>query len=296
MSVEEHTRDITAGPGTPAELVAALDRASTRRTTPNGAGEVVWRIWGRGDPLVLSHGGTGSWMHWVRNIEHLAQDFQVIAPDIPGSGESSSPEPPITAERVAAALCAGLKTIIGQDTRFAIAGFSMGGLVASYVAHLSGGCAENLVLVGSSGTSLPRGEMEPLQSWRRLPTDQEKREAHRKNLGILMIHDPAKIDDLAVHVQAENAERSRVRGKHVSTTGSLAQSLAGFKGRLAGIWGEHDATAAPYLPERRAFLQELQPGASFDIIPDAGHWVQYEAHEAFNRRLRELLEPLRLQG
>ena len=290
MSVQD-VQDMTAGRSTPAEFVAALDRASTRRTTPNGAGEVVWRIWGRGDPLVLVHGGTGSWMHWVRNIEDLAQDFLVIAPDIPGSGESSSPEPPITAERVAAALGAGVKTIIGPDTGFAIAGFSMGGLVASYVAHLSGGRAENLVLVASSGTNLPRGEMEPLQSWRRLPTDQEKREVHRKNLGILMIHDPAKIDDLAVHVQAENAGRSRVRGKHVSNTGSLAQSLAGFKGRLAGIWGECDATSAPYLAERKAFLQQVQPGASFDIIPDAGHWVQYEAHEAFNRRLRELVKP-----
>jgi pimeloyl-ACP methyl ester carboxylesterase len=289
MSVQA-AQGMTARWSTPAEFVAALDRASTRRTTPNGAGEVVWRSWGQGAPLVLVHGGTGSWMHWVRNIEDLSQDFLVIAPDIPGSGESGSPEPPITAERVAAPLSEGLKTIIGADTGFAIAGFSMGGLVASYVAQLAGARAKTLVLVGSSGTNLPRGEMEPLQSWRRLPTDQEKRAVHRKNLSILMIHDPSKIDDLAVHVQAENAGRSRVRGKHISNTGSLAQGLSGFPGRLAGIWGEHDATAAPYLAERRAFLQQLQPDASFDIIPNAGHWVQYEAHAAFNRRLRELVK------
>ena len=26
-------------------------------------------MWGEGRPLVLLHGGTGSWMHWVRNVE-----------------------------------------------------------------------------------------------------------------------------------------------------------------------------------------------------------------------------------
>ena len=42
---------------------------ATRHTTTSGAGEVVWRMWGAGTPLVLLHGGTGSWMHWVRNVE-----------------------------------------------------------------------------------------------------------------------------------------------------------------------------------------------------------------------------------
>jgi len=66
--------------------------------------------------------------------------------------------------------------------------------------------------------------------------------------------------------------------------------LADFSGRLAGIWGEHDATAAPYLAERRALLQQFQPTATFDILPGAGHWVQYEAHAAFNPLLRDVLK------
>ena len=60
---------------------------------------------------------------------------------------------------------------------------------------------------------------------------------------------------------------------------TLSQCLPGFKGRLAGIWGEHDVTAGPYLAERRERLRQFQPGATFDVIPGAGHWVQYEAPE-----------------
>ena len=228
-------RLVTPPPATPAEVVAALDRAAELRSTPNGAGKVVWRIWGSGRPLVLLHGGTGSWMHWVRNIENLSRDFSLLVPDLPGSGESDNPEPPITAARIGDTLAQGIAAILGPEADFAIAGFSMGGLLAGYVARAAGARARCLVLVGASGTQAARAPMEPLQSWRRLPTDEEKIAAHRRNLGILMIHDPGKIDELAVFAQKSNAERSRVRGKHVSNTGALAQCLPGFAGRLAGI-------------------------------------------------------------
>ena len=105
-----------------------------------------------------------------------------------------------------------------------------------------------------------------------------------------MIHDPAKIDELAIYCQVRNAGLSRVRGKHVSHTGTLAECLPDMPGRLAGIWGEFDATAMPYLAERREKLNKFRPGASFDIFPGVGHWTQYEAHERFNARVREILK------
>jgi len=273
----------------PAEVIAALERTGTRRITQNGAGDVVWRVWGTGAPLVLLHGGTGSWMHWIRNIEELARDFMVLVPDIPGSGESGTPPAPVSADGIGATLASGVAELIGPHTGFAVAGFSMGGLIAGYLVRHAPARAECLVLVGATGTGAPRGPMEPLRSWRRLGTDAEKAATHRHNLGILMIHDPGKIDALAVHIQKTNAERSRVRGKHVSHTGALADCVPGFPGRLAGIWGEFDATAVPYLAERGERLRLFQPQASFDVIPGAGHWVQYEAADRFNRRLIELV-------
>jgi pimeloyl-ACP methyl ester carboxylesterase len=270
-------------------LIETLDKTSTRRTTPVGDGDLVWRIWGSGDPLVLLHGGTGSWMHWMRNIQDLARDYMLLVPDIPGSGESASPALPTSAAKVAAALVAGIDLILGPDHRFAVAAFSMGGLISGYVARFAGERLTCLVLVGSTGTTAPRPQLAPMKSWRRLPTDEEKRAAHRRNLGILMVHDPNTIDDSALYMQFNNAERSRVRGKHITPTGDLSKTLPGFKGRLASIWGEHDATAAPYLAERRAKLEQFRPGATFDVIPGAGHWVQYEAADAFNRLLRKRL-------
>src|SRR5688572_1002812 len=228
------------------DIVAKLGRACTRHAVPNGNGDVIWRVWGSGAPLVLLHGGTGSWMHWIRNIDDLSRDFTLLAPDIPGSGESASPTLPRSVEQVAASLLDGIDAIIGGQRSFAIAAFSMGGLIGGYVTALAGARVEALVLVGSVGTTAPRAAIAPRKSWRRLPTAAEKQAAHRKNLGILMIRNADKVDDLAVYIQSHNAERSRVRGKHINHTGDLSQCLPGMAGRLAGIWGEHDVTAVPY--------------------------------------------------
>jgi pimeloyl-ACP methyl ester carboxylesterase len=271
--------------------IEALDNASIHRATPAGDGDVVWRIWGDGEPLVLLHGGTGSWMHWMRNVDVLARDFMLLVPDIPGSGESASPPMPTNAETVAGILLSGIDAILGPLRRFAVAGFSMGGLIAGYLAKLAGARAQCVVLVGATGTTAPRAAIAPLKSWRRLPTEAEKREAHRANLAILMVHDPNAIDEAALYMQHHNAERSRVRGKHITPTGDLSKSLPGFQGRLAGIWGEHDVTAVPYLEARREKLEQFRPGATFDVIAGAGHWVQYEAADEFNRLIR-----LRLQA
>jgi pimeloyl-ACP methyl ester carboxylesterase len=270
-------------------LIDTLDKAATRRLTPVGDGDLVWRLWGQGEPLVLLHGGTGSWMHWMRNIEDLSRDYLLLVPDIPGSGESAPPTMPTNVEQVAAALVAGIDAILGPERPFKLVGFSMGGLISGYVAQHAGERLTHLVLVGAVGTTARRHPMAPMTSWRRLPTDDAKRAAHRTNLGILMIADPDAIDEAAVYMQHHNAERSRVRGKHINPTGDLSTTLPAFKGRLSSIWGERDATAGPYLEDRREKLEQFKPGSSFDVIPAVGHWVQYEAPDAFNRLLRQRL-------
>ena len=45
-------------------------------TTTNG---VAYRVFGDGAPLVLMHGGAGSWLHWVLNVDALATRFRVLA-------------------------------------------------------------------------------------------------------------------------------------------------------------------------------------------------------------------------
>jgi 2-hydroxy-6-oxonona-2,4-dienedioate hydrolase len=268
-------------------FVDGVAAEAQRIETPCGAGTMVWRVWGGGPPLVLLHGGYGSWMHWIRNVLVLARRFTVIAPDLPGLGESATPPEPHTAEGLAAIVVEGLDIVLSNDTAPHIAGFSFGGVLGGHVAAQLGDRLRALTLVGSNGLGLVR-QPTALQ---RVPAGVSAEGAlavHRHNLGALMIADPAKIDELAVYIQSQNAPRGRVRSRRFSRADTLARALPLVKARLDGIWGERDATAYPHLHERARVLRSFHPGARFEVIAGAGHWVQYEAADRFNSLLAEI--------
>jgi pimeloyl-ACP methyl ester carboxylesterase len=272
------------------ETVAFVDGVAAeaqRIETPCGDGGMVWRVWGNGPPLVLLHGGYGSWTHWIRNVLVLARRFTVIAPDLPGLGESATPPEPHTAEGLAGIVVNGLEIVLPKDEAPHIAGFSFGGVLGGHVAAQLGDRLRALTLVGSNGLGLVRQPTD----LHRVPAGLSEAEAlavHRHNLGALMIADPAKIDELAVFIQSQNAPRGRVRSRRFSRADTLARSLPHIKVPLDGIWGERDATAYPHLDERARALRSFQPGARFEVIAGAGHWVQYEAADRFNQVLAEI--------
>jgi len=275
----------------PAAVVADIESRAELGRTPCGAGSMVWRIWGQGPPLALLHGGYGSWTHWIRNVEPLAERYRVLAPDLPGLGDSDVPPEPSRPEAIAEIVAAGLGSLLTAGEIADIAGFSFGGLIGGLVAQRLGPRVANLVLVGSGGLGVRRGAPIELVTWRELPDEAARRAAHLENLAILMIADRANIDDLAVHLQVRNATRARLRSRLLSRIPALPSAIPRMSARLHGLWGERDITAQGVLEDIRRLLQTLQPGAGFTIIPRAGHWVQYEAARAFNTTLVRLLEP-----
>jgi pimeloyl-ACP methyl ester carboxylesterase len=278
---------------TPASIVAAFESWATRIETPCGDGCVVWRRWGSGAPLVLLHGGHGAWTHWIRNIESLAQTRCVAVPDMPGYGDSALPPDPDDPESLAQALATGLDEVFPGDGAVDLVGFSFGGIIAGHLARLRRDRAGRLVLVGSGGLGLPRPALALLKGWRRLETEAERIEAHRANLQVLMLRDPAAIDPLALHLQAQNTARTHINSPAISKTDTLRRCLHQLRVPLAGIWGEADATTGEFLDTRRALLRSIDSDAEFVVIQAAGHWVQYEAPTAFNAALTTILDAAR---
>lgn len=270
---------------------------SAFRETPCGDGTMAWRVWGEGPPLIMLHGGAGSWRHWVLNIPTLAQHFTLYVADIPGLGDSANPPIPFDTSdfprsvgHLADIICTGIDTLIGAETKFKILSFSFGSINSGYVAVRMGARIEHLVLVGAGalGQSWAGLPDEP-KSLRAAKTDEERRAVHRHNLGILMIGDPDNIDDQAVYLQSENVARARLRSYRIAGTDTLGQALEQVSIPLSGIWGRGDIYAIPSLDQRMEFIQKVCPGADCRVIDEAGHWVMYEAPEAFNRIALEQL-------
>jgi len=248
---------------------------------------MVWHAWGRGPALVLLHGGTGSWRHWVRTIPWFAPHRLVVAADLPGLGESDMPPDPADPRNSAAILARGLDQVIGRETQYDLVGFSYGGVVGGCLAALDGRRVRSLTIVGSGGIGLPRGRTD-LVKVRHLDGD-ARVEAHRTNLARLMIADPARIDDLALAIQDWNTRHSRLKSPPISRGTFLRDALATVRCRVNGIWGGRDAPSLPDIAAREAALRALRPELRFRVIDGAGHWVAYEAAGAFNATLDPLL-------
>jgi 2-hydroxy-6-oxonona-2,4-dienedioate hydrolase len=272
------------------ELIAALERAARRQETPCGDGAMVWRAWGEGVPVVLLHGGYGAWLHWLRNITPLTEaGYRVVAPDLPGLGDSAMPPPTGNLDDVSDIVCDGLVQVLAPAERFHLAGFSFGGQICGRIATRLGERVRSLTIVGSGGLGLPRGRSSNLRRVERGMSGAEIAALQRDNLGRFMVHDPAKIDEVAVWMQIRHVAVGRFKSVPFAPGDRLARALPLVKAPIAGIWGEFDITAYPYLDQREKLLRSIQPDAPFHVVAGVGHWVQYEGAEEFNRLLLDFL-------
>jgi 2-hydroxy-6-oxonona-2,4-dienedioate hydrolase len=267
--------------------VADLDGAARRTEVATDEGFAVWREWGSGPALVMLHGGAGSWSHFFRQIRFFAQDYRVIVPDLPGFGDSADCNRDADPHRMARILVAGIDRLV-ETERFHLVGFSYGGIIGSFVSRLLAPRIGGFVIVGGVGFEARRHDV-ALSSWRHISDAEQRRARHRDNLLAIMIADQSRIDETAILIQQSNAERSRHDTRPTARTRPLTGNLDASRVPLAAIWGEHDQLAAPYFDERREWLAARDPDAPFKLIDDAGHWVQYEAADAFNTALTDCL-------
>ncbi len=277
---------------TPAEAVDRVAAQGRRLETPCGDGALVWRIWGSGPPLVLLHGNFGSWKHWIRNALPLAEHFTVIANDAPGFGDSAMPPLPCPPRDHGEILLRGLTEVVPEPAQWHLAGFSYGGRLAGEVAALAPERTASLIVLAPGGLGV--GDA-PWPKLKRMSSDMDvhaRLAAHRYNVQALMIDDPAKVDDLAVHIQDWNTRSSRFKMRSWSDEdrfGSLERVLPKVSAPIKGIFAAKDVMAAHNMQARVDMLKSIQPDADVRVLGGVGHWMQYEAPERINALLLEML-------
>ena len=279
----------------PKEIVEKLLQSAKLIHTPSGDGDMVWQAWGeptQRPPLLLLHGGFGSWTHWLANVEALSQDRLVVTCDMPGLGDSASAPGELAPDIIAAPIIAGLDQVFGKDVPFDLAGFSFGGLIGSRVAAAVGNRCRTFIAVGASGFEGLHVRVLGIEVPAKDASDDEKNTIHRSNLNILLLWDEANIDDVAIYTHRKNVARSRVRSRPMSLGNHWVDALPRISAKMAGIWGVHDATAGgrEQIMERQDVFRRFQPDAEVKIIEDAGHWVMYERPEEFNAMLLAMLD------
>jgi pimeloyl-ACP methyl ester carboxylesterase len=266
----------------PRQYIAALDARAEHVKVPYAEGRTMhWRLFGRGEPLALVHGGHGSWLHWVRNIERLAESHRLLVPDLPGFGDSDDAPAGATLETLADAFAATLAQVASDRAPVDVAAFSLGAVVSAHAA-VRGGVARRLALVGSPGTESPRRPRAEMIRWRHAD-EAAQNAAMRHNLLAHMLHTEEALDALGFESYVTAVKATRFRSHGTGSRSSLPKILASYRRPVLFLYGEHDVTGTPNEAQERLADPALQ--REFRVIADGGHWIQYERAEAVNAEL-----------
>ncbi len=276
-------------------LVQEVFAKATRLEIDTSGGIQVWHVWNPSAhknpearrPLVLLHGGSGSWTHWIRNVEVLSADRAVWAIDLPGFGDSDLPPEVRDVDLMFPYVVEGIRQLFGGDP-INLMGFSFGGMTAGFIAAHHPELVHELMLIGIPALGM-FGQSRPLRGMREDMTAQERDAVLHHNLLQLMLHKPESIDDETLRIQDRNVLRDRMKRRRIARGDILLELQKRWVCPVHSLWGEFDVL----YPGRLEEVKQALGGCcleSFHIIPDAGHWVMYERAEEFNRLALQCLQ------
>jgi len=289
MTPNDPLADLLSSDMTPEQITAEIASDAEVHKTPCGDGDLVWRRWGKGQPIVFVHGGSGSWTHWIKQIPVFKKDYEVWTVDMPGLGDSDMPPVPQIPANCGTILALGIKALIPREARAHVVAFSFGAHVSTHaLLHLQDHVAD-FTLTGAAALGLPQGPGREFPREMEGMTDDERMEVHRGLLEILMFKDAARIDPLAVWLQSENIRRARFRSRPFARMPEIAQNLPEVQIPVRAVWGGEDQTAWPSVEARYDVIRQSHPELVTRTVPDAGHWVMYEQPDAYNQALKAVL-------
>ena len=222
---------------------------------------------GHGRPLLMLHGFAADYFSWPRMARHLGDDYRVIAPDLPGFGESSRIETASYDISHQADRIRGFLDALGVQ-RVDIIGNSMGGWIAAAFAARYPDRVRTLTLIDTGGITAPHPSpfMEAVKEGKN-PLIAHSREQFNKLLKLVFYHQPFIPGPLKGYFAREAVKHASFNEKVFKDLSdhylALEPLLPKLKMPTLVIWGRHDQILDP------SSVQVLRAG-----LPDATvHWL-----------------------
>jgi len=253
-------------------------------------------------PLLLLHGVTLQWFIWGPQINTLGREYQVLAWDMRGHGESTVGSSGMTMEAIAQDLADVLEYLDLTDAL--IVGHSMGGMA------LGAFCAEHLdaahtrvsglmFLASSAATmavpALTGGAVGILQLLASTRFDFRQPNPARvwrnNNLSVLLVrwafgsHPTAKaVEQVRLMLADSNPAIAQEAGRAIAAHDVL-DDLTKVAIPTLVVVGDRDRLTPPTHAE---MLVRAVPDAQLRILPNIGHQVMQEDPDALSRLIHEL--------
>ena len=232
-----------------------------------GGYSVRYEIAGRGEPVVLVHGLSGSTRWWSRNIPALAERYSVYLLDLLGFGAMRSLRSRFVLAEAASWLSAWMEAV-GLESAHLV-GHSMGGYVCVRLAARRPEVVRRLVLVAPAGVPAGRsmfGYLGPLLSAVRYATP---------TFLPVLVYDALRMGPVTLWRAARDLLAEDVRA-----------DLQRIEAQTLLIWGENDTLVPPAVG---SLLSEEIADSRLLVLNGAAHVPMFDRPEEFNAALLAFL-------
>jgi pimeloyl-ACP methyl ester carboxylesterase len=245
----------------------AGSRKLTRREIQVGQQTVYYQVAGQGEPLILIHGLSASSRWWVRNIDALAQHYQLYLIDLPGFGIMRHLHRRFALDEIASGLVLWMEAT--GISRADFLGHSMGGYICLWLAAHHPERVQHLVLVSPAGVphirSVPGYTLPLLRAIR----------YSRPSFYSILASDALRAGPLTI-----------LRAAQDLLTRDIRDCLKDISAPTLLIWGEDDALVPPVFGD---ILQQKIQGARLLMLKKAGHVSMFDQAEQFNSAVLSFL-------
>ena len=230
--------------------------------------------------LFFIHGSAGDHTVWENQYDDMEDEFNIVAVDLPGHGESGG-----KGEREVALYAKWVKkTVEALGLRKPVlAGQSLGAAIVLESAIRYGNMLSGIVTVGG-GAKMPVNPLvldgmrgDPSMIINSIPEFAVSKK-NRERLGDLLIENLRRADKNVAYGDFLACDRLDVSGE-----------IERIRIPALLICGEDDRMMPPKFS---IYLKEKIPGAKLVLIKDAGHFAMMEDAKAFNVALREFVDSL----
>lgn len=248
---------------------------------------IHYGVVGRGDPVILLHGGgpgANGWSNFRQNLDHLARHFRLFLLDLPQFGRSDKPV--VSANRLdfwSGKLAAFMDSVGISSAHFV--GNSMGGQAGIKLAIDHPERVHSLVVIGPAPVRGSLYEPMPAEAIRMIGDYYRKGGPSREKMETLLrslVFDQRLITDEIIEERYQDSVAGDVLELHrhpQPVKQVLDEQLHKVACPALIIWGRDDRAA----PMDVAFqmLKEFQHG-EIHIFAKCGHWAQVEHRDSFN--------------
>ena len=241
---------------------------------------------GEGYPLVLVHGYLGSSEMWKFQKDYLKNYFRVIAPALPGFGESYKVKSLNSINTMANIIleCVQEKKIY----KFNLMGHSMGGMIVQEIAKIAGDKVNKLICfaTGSIGNIPDRFESLDV-SIKRLREEGIKETVKRIPPKWFVNGNKAKNYYLCENAVKKTSEETADNALNAMKNWNVLDNLKNIKNETLIIWGDKDVS---YNFDQVETLNKNIPNSRLEIFKGCCHNVHLEEPEKFNKTVKTFLE------